>query len=39
MLATGDAVRLTEAGDRALTATTDDTEVVIWDMQSELAIA
>jgi quercetin 2,3-dioxygenase len=35
-LATGDAVRLTEAGDRVLTATTEDTEVVIWDMQSEL---
>jgi redox-sensitive bicupin YhaK (pirin superfamily) len=36
-LATGDAVRLTDAGHRALAATTDDTEVVIWDMQSELA--
>jgi redox-sensitive bicupin YhaK (pirin superfamily) len=35
-LATGDAVRLTEAGERELTATADDSEVVIWDMQSEL---
>ena len=36
-LATGDAVRLTEAGRLELTATADDTEVVVWDMQSELA--
>jgi redox-sensitive bicupin YhaK (pirin superfamily) len=36
-LATGDAVRLTDAGALALTTTTDDTEVVIWDMASELA--
>ena len=36
-LAQGDAVRLTDAGDRALVATTDDTEVVIWEMASELA--
>ena len=36
-LETGDAVRLTDAGARALTATVDDTEVVIWEMASELA--
>ncbi|HEY5076913.1 MAG TPA: pirin family protein [Acidimicrobiia bacterium] len=36
-LKTGDAVRLTEAGARALVATADDTEVVIWEMASELA--
>jgi redox-sensitive bicupin YhaK (pirin superfamily) len=37
VLQTGDAVRLTEAGARELTATVDDTEVVIWEMASELA--
>jgi redox-sensitive bicupin YhaK (pirin superfamily) len=36
-LAPGDAVRLTDAGELALEATEDDTEVVIWDMASELA--
>ncbi len=36
-LAQGDAVRLTDAGARAVAATVDDTEVVIWEMQSELS--
>jgi hypothetical protein len=36
-LAQGDAVRLTDAGALDLSATADDTEVVIWEMASELA--
>jgi redox-sensitive bicupin YhaK (pirin superfamily) len=36
-LQTGDAVRLTEAGARAVNATVDDTEVVIWEMAGDLA--
>jgi redox-sensitive bicupin YhaK (pirin superfamily) len=36
-LAQGDAVRLTDAGALDLVATADDTEVVIWEMASELA--
>jgi quercetin 2,3-dioxygenase len=33
----GDAARLTDAGARAITATDDDTEVVIWEMAGDLA--
>jgi redox-sensitive bicupin YhaK (pirin superfamily) len=36
-LATGDAVRLTDAGQLELTATADDTEVVVWEMNGDLA--
>jgi quercetin 2,3-dioxygenase len=36
-LHTGDAVRLTEAGARALGATAAETEVVIWEMTGDLA--
>ena len=36
-LETGAAVRCTDAGARGLVATVDDTEVVIWEMASELA--
>jgi quercetin 2,3-dioxygenase len=36
-LAHGDAVRLADAGALELGATVDDTEVVIWEMASELA--
>jgi redox-sensitive bicupin YhaK (pirin superfamily) len=36
-LTQGDAVRLTDAGQLELEATADDTEIVVWDMASELA--
>jgi quercetin 2,3-dioxygenase len=36
-LSAGDAVRLTDAGALKLEATADDTEVVVWEMASELA--
>jgi redox-sensitive bicupin YhaK (pirin superfamily) len=38
-LAPGDAVRLTDAGPLDLEATEDGTEVTVWEMWSELAIA
>ena len=37
-LAAGDAARLTDAGEVALTATTDDTEVIVWESAQQVTM-